>query len=297
MKKRRIISAIIQWVFLIFGNTFGIWFTYFVIKLILDGIIKNLKWPGINFFIENGSFLVITFSILTSIILTTTARKKINFYNGFASVLLILTTFVYIRCIGLNGEHFNLLLGTIPFLLSIILLFFALINQRSLFRKYSWFQGAKNHTFYYDIFLSFAIAGNEDKEQRDYIEEKVSQLDDLFKKCGYPSIFNASKYFNYKHEKQDPAEAAKEDFAGIENSKNFVLFYPDKVPSSALMELGYALRDKRNILIISRNQHSLPFLARGMAEVNENVRTIYFEKDFEDCLEMIKSNHESYFEK
>lgn len=89
-----------------------------VTKFILHGLIPGLKWPGIDVFVENGSLLIITFAILTTIILTTTAQKRVNIYNGSAGLLLIFTTFVYIRCVGLNGQPVNYLLGTSPFLLS-----------------------------------------------------------------------------------------------------------------------------------------------------------------------------------
>ena len=294
MREKRIYTALTQWLFITLGNTFGIWFTYIIIDYIFSGLIPELKWPGFYFFIDNGSLLTITFSVLTSIILSTSINLKLNWYNGLSIALLIITTIIYARCIGLNGKHLNTYSSTIPFIVSLILLFFALKDKDSIFRKYSWLSTAKNKAFNYDIFLSFAIAGNKNQKQRIEMENYIEQLDTVLKECGYSSIFNAAKYFDKKHEKQQPGDAAKEDFSAVENSENFILFYPEEVPSSALMELGYALRDKRSILLISKNIHTLPFLARGMSEVNKNVRTIFFD-DFNDCLENIRSNHKQYF--
>ncbi|MFW6224977.1 MAG: hypothetical protein ACOC4B_01790 [Bacteroidota bacterium] len=59
------------------------------------------------------------------------------------------------------------------------------------------------------------------------------------------------------------------------------------------MEFGYAFRDQRNILIITKNEHTLPFLARGLAEVNDNVRTIYYKNDFDNCLRALHAHHEA----
>jgi len=295
MKTRRLLNTIFQSFFILFSNTAGIWLTYFLVNFILVGIICNLKWPGFMSFVQNGSLLLITFSNLTTVIITTSANLKFNKYNIFAIILLVISQLIFARFVGLNGQQLDFYSGTIPFLLSCILLFFALKNQHNLFRKYSWLYQAKSNAYYYDIFLSFAIAGNANKKERDSVEYFVASLDSVFKECGYSNIFNASKYFNPCHEKQQPEDAATEDFAAIENSKNFILFYPEECPTSALIELGYALSDKRNILIISKNVHTLPFLARGMAEAHNNVRTIYYENNFTDCIENIRANHSKYF--
>lgn len=291
MKKEEFYSASVQTLIILLGNTFGIWFTYILGDIVFNSFIK---WPGFLYFLNDGSLLVITFSILTTVILSTTTELKLNFYNIISFVLMILTSLVFARNMGLNGQNQNVLLMILPVFCSLVLLFFALKNQKSLFRKHSWLKNAKTGAFYYDVFLSFAIAGNKNRTHREEVENCISQIDFVLRECGYNSIFNASQYFDQKHEKQQPADAAQEDFAAVENSRNFILFYPEIAATSALMELGYALRDKRNILIITKNIHTLPFLARGMSEVHNNVRTLFYD-NFEDCIESIKKNHKIYF--
>lgn len=295
MKSNRIFNALLQTLLILLGNTIGIVLSYFLIKFVLAGVIVSLKWPGIISFIKNGSFILIAFSNITTIIVATSSGLRINKHNFSAFLLLVVSLFIYIRCIGLgNLGGIDVFWGIIPFVFSSIMLFFAFVDQHNIFRKTFWLYKSKSDSSF-DIFLSFAIAGNNSKVKRNVVEDYVNRLDSLLRECGYNSIFNASKYFEPSHEKQQPVDAAIEDFAAVENSKNFILLYPEKTPTSALMELGYALRDKRNILIISKDEHTLPFLARGMAEAHGNVRTIYFGDDFNSCLKEIECKHESYF--
>lgn len=294
MKRKRFLDALYQSIFILLGNTVGIWLAYIFINFILTGIIPDLRWPGFLSFVTDGSLLLITFSILTTVLMSSSSNFKFNAYNIFSLILLLITILLYVRNVGLNGKEINIYSGSLPFIASSVLLFFALKDHRSLFRKHSWRYQAKGNAFCYEIFLSFAIAGNDNKSHREAVESYVDKLDKTLKQCGYTSIFNASKYFNPSHEKQQPIDAAIEDFAAIENSRNFVLFYPEKAATSALIELGYALRDKRNILIVSKNIHTLPFLARGMDKAHENVRTLFYD-EFEDCLNSIKENHKTYF--
>jgi len=44
----------------------------------------------------------------------------------------------------------------------------------------------------------------------------------------------------------------------------FILHYPKQVPTSALIELGFALAYKKRILIIASHISTLPFLAQGI---------------------------------
>lgn len=291
IKKERLRTAFLQSLFIILGNTFGIWGTFIATEFLFAGIVPDLTWPGIMIFVSNGSLLIITFSILTTTILTTTPKKEVNLYNGSALIILIFTIFFFVRQVALES-YVSVSGSTIPFTLSSILLFFALKDQRSLFRKYSWLSNTKNEAFYYNIFLSFAIAGNKSSQKRDEMEKLVKKIHSTFKECGYSDneIFNASEYFDNEHNKQIPSEAAREDFRAVENSKNFILFYPEEAATSALIELGYALRDRRNILLISKDEHVLPFLARGIPEVHDNVRTLFYD-DLDDLCKKLKVNH------
>lgn len=298
LSTQRFINSCVKLLINILGNTVGIWFAFLAILFFRD-MIPNISWPGIKSFAFSGSLLVTSFSFFTTVLTTTRGMKFVNRYNVLAVMGLVSTALIYTRFIGLGGESAvckedaNVLLF-IPIFFSIILLFFTLKNRKRIFINNSWLSGSGTINKEYSIFLSFAIAGNKNAQQRIKINEQINIIESTFKSLGYSQIFNASHYFSTDHDYQPPDVAAKADFAAIENSKNFVFFYPEKVASSVLVELGYALRDGANVIMLTKNQQNLPFLVRELAQINENVNLIIF-KDVKNLCDILKENHKKYF--
>lgn len=275
--------------------------SYFLIEYYFKGINPEISFPGFEKFLLDGTLLVVTFSLLTTVLISMSRACFFHTYNLLSISLLLITSVVYSRFIGIGNEiDSNNILDSwqmwTPFILSIILLFFSTKNNKSIFRKYSWLRGAKNHRFDYSIFLSFAIAGNKTKKQREDLNSDIKKLETKLEELGYSPIFNASNYFSNEHEYQPPEIAAREDFNAIEKCKNFLLYYPEKVPTSALIELGYALRDRDNILICSKDKHTLPFLARGLSDLDTNFHFLEC-STVDRLIKILEEHHETYLKK
>ncbi|GAB5522925.1 MAG: hypothetical protein Roseis2KO_07970 [Roseivirga sp.] len=300
IKKRRLLNSSLILLVNILGNTVGIWLAFLII-LFFSGIIEDASWPGIQSFVHSGSLLIISFSLFTTVITSTMYLRQVNRYNLLAIIGLLTSSIIYAKFIGLGGEisvdktQLNLPLFA-PLVLSVILLFFTLKDRKNIFIKSSWLNGANSSRNEYSIFLSFAIAGNKTKHQRETIDKEISQIESKLTDLGYRNIFNASNYFSTEQDYQPPEVAAKEDFNAIENSKNFLLFYPTKVPSSALVELGYALRDGKNITIFTKNKQFLPFLTRELGQINDLVHVVVYD-DLQNLLSILENSHQLYFVK
>ncbi len=299
--QRRNIQAIIQTVAILLGNTVGIWLSYFLIQFFFKGINPDITYPGFRSFLLDGTLLIVTFSFLTTIIISMTNIIKFNFYNILAAIILLFSSIIYSRFIGLgstlgDGDLLDAWYMWAPFIVATILLFLSLKNQKSVFRRHSWLKGAKNDDFDYSVFLSFAIAGNKTRKQREDLNNDIKRLESKLEEIGYKPNFNASNYFSDEHEYQPPEIAAREDFNAIEKCRNFLFYYPEKVPTSALIELGYALRDRDNILICSKDKHTLPFLARGLGGLSENVKLIECDT-IDRLIKILEENHETYLRK
>ncbi|WP_046757674.1 hypothetical protein [Kordia jejudonensis] len=287
----------------ILGTTFGIWFSLFFVNIFYSDMLflENLSFKQ---FINNGSFLLITFSILTTLLVKSIKNLKVNFFNVTASVGIIIVGIYYGKLIGLNKgvlttyalsdelKYFRIL----PFILSLILLFIYYIYDGTK-NKSLWLNGAKSNNTSWNIFLSYAIAGSKSKTSRITSQNEVKELQKILSNLGYNPIFNASDYFETEQDYQPPQVAAREDFKAIENCKNFLFYYPERVASSALVELGYAIRDRDNIIIICKNRNILPFLVRELDGINENIKIISEYTDFNNVKEIITSNHSTYFKK
>jgi|GEM_PF-3476466 len=154
--------------------------------------------------------------------------------------------------------------------------------------------GEKNYE--YDVFISFPIASMPDDEKQQNIKEFANQLEKELNRLGYKKNFNASVHFSDKHDYQAPKVAAKIDFDALDKSRNFLMIYPEKLATSALIELGYALAARKNIIMCSDNLHTLPFLARGFNETFKNVSFIEY-KDNKQLLSILTQTHDTYFKK
>ena len=151
-------------------------------------------------------------------------------------------------------------------------------------------------SFEYDIFISFPIASFADHNKRKEINDFANKLEAEFKRIGYKKIFNASLHFSDKHDHQPPKVAAKIDFDALDKSRNFVLIYPEKLASSSLIELGYAIAINKNIVMCSDDIHTLPFLARGFNECFDNICFVEY-PNLDRLLEMLTQTHDTYFKK
>jgi len=148
--------------------------------------------------------------------------------------------------------------------------------------------------FEYDIFISFPIAAITDAIKRKALNDFANELEEKFKTIGFKKIFNASLHFSNRHDHQPPKVAAKIDFDALDKSRNFLLIYPEKLPTSALIELGYAIAANKNIVMCSDNVHTLPFLARGFNEAFENICFVEYDTN-QHLFDMLTQTHVNYF--
>lgn len=148
--------------------------------------------------------------------------------------------------------------------------------------------------FDYDIFIAFPIAAVKNITERKALNDFAKRLETELKRIGYKKIFNASLHFSNNHEHQPPPIAAKIDIKAIDSSKNFILLYPEKIATSALIELGYAMSGNKNIVMCSNNIYTLPFLARGFSEAFRNVNYLEY-KDNDHLINILIENHQEYF--
>ncbi|MEQ1765963.1 MAG: hypothetical protein ABL859_00920, partial [Methylotenera sp.] len=63
---------------------------------------------------------------------------------------------------------------------------------------------------------------------------------------------------------ETPEVSAERDFLAIDNCSAFILLYPRPVPSSALVELGYAIALNKPILIVAPSKSTVPFIVKGL---------------------------------
>jgi len=112
------------------------------------------------------------------------------------------------------------------------------------------------------------------------LSEKMSEKVDVFSAALTVPSFSAYS---------SPALSADQDFNNIKNSTHFILIYPQAVPTSALVELGYALALKKKILILASSRENLPYMTRELDDVYSNVQISCLYPDWDDIENVIAS--------
>ncbi|HRG21848.1 MAG TPA: hypothetical protein PLQ57_12485 [Saprospiraceae bacterium] len=296
---QRFYKSLLETLIQVIGNTAGIWLTYIISVVFFSGIV-NTDWQGLEYFLKEGSLLIISFSFLTNVLVSSYNGYYLNRYNVLAIILFICIAIIYAKHLGLNGNSNFGTLMWIPFIASIVLNYFALYSQRFAFNVPLWMNriSSSNATYkQYDIFIAFAIAANKNSTQRSTTKADVQKLENILIDLGYLNIFNAENHI-IPGQKDDefppPADAAEIDFQAINNSKNFILYYPESTPTSAILELGYALKDGDNILIITPKIEILPFLVRGLPNISDKIKILEY-TSFDYLENLLRKNHKSYF--
>ncbi|WP_018983683.1 hypothetical protein [Salinimonas chungwhensis] len=131
-----------------------------------------------------------------------------------------------------------------------------------------------------EIFISSPVSSFSDVEldQLTFILERVqNQLLKNTQLKTYCAAIEVKKNNGF----DSPEDSVIEDLKKITNCSGFLLFYPKKVASSALIELGYAVALKKPILIIASDANDIPFMARGMPTTLEDF-TIHLTKNIDD---------------
>lgn len=141
-----------------------------------------------------------------------------------------------------------------------------------------------------NIFIATPIAGflnkNDYKMYKKLIEEIVVEINrtNIFGNV-YCEITNLDDIADY----DSPAASAAKDFNNVLNSEYFILLYPQRVVSSALIELGYALAKEKKILIISSDKNALPYMALELDKIYHNVTIKYSKFTFHNLFDYIKA--------
>lgn len=137
------------------------------------------------------------------------------------------------------------------------------------------------------IFLATPIAGFESETQMVEYKNSLSPFFDSIRKAHilYAEIENINQVSDY----DSPSYSVQHDFGLIDEFDVFILHYPKKMATSALIELGYAIAKQKRVIIIVDKQDTLPYLGQGLEAACDNVSIILFENLNMKCAQKILS--------
>lgn len=141
-----------------------------------------------------------------------------------------------------------------------------------------------------NIFIAAPMSANQ--EIFDNTREKIMKLQKNLNKKFNVDVYYAGTAYNSDIGFTYAYKAAELDFKKLDESDRFILIHPAKVASSTLIELGWALSQRKSCVIFYKNIDDLPFLVRGVR--NSKVKKIKY-KSMDNLLAMVEHFEENLF--
>ena len=113
------------------------------------------------------------------------------------------------------------------------------------------------------------------------------------REIGFSEVFYAGEKRPKQEWPEDAFIALSTDLREIRKAGAFVLLWPNATPSSALLELGYAIALRKHILILVRDPNHLPFLVRATSQL-ANVRRCEY-RDADDLARLLREHKADLF--
>jgi len=148
----------------------------------------------------------------------------------------------------------------------------------------------------YDLFVSVPMAAYATEAEFQASRSAVFDVIRGTKKhCKFSDVFYAGSEIESPEDFESEDMSVVEDYDALARSKYFMLIYPQKIVTSALIELGWAMAHRKPIIIFVKNRADLPFLAKNADAVFANLR-IYEYKTSSDIINRFSANGSEIFE-
>lgn len=148
----------------------------------------------------------------------------------------------------------------------------------------------------YDLFVSVPMAAfDESREYEKFRESILDAIRGIKKHCGFSTAFFAGQEIGNFKDFDSEDLSIVEDYTALKNSKNFVLIYPQKLATSALVELGWAMVMKKPIIIFAKKRDELPYLMKNADAAYRNI-AIYEYKTSSDIQNRFANNRCKLFD-
>ena len=149
----------------------------------------------------------------------------------------------------------------------------------------------------FDLFVSAPMASFSSNQEFQSSRASVSDVvRDLKNSCGFNKIFYAGAEITSFKDFEQANLSVIQDFDALYNSQYFLMFYPESLVTSALIELGWAMAFNKPIIIfIKEEREKLPFLMQNLDSAYKNIQ-IYRYKTSSDVHNVFNNGGVSLFE-
>ncbi|HSI65281.1 MAG TPA: toll/interleukin-1 receptor domain-containing protein [Candidatus Saccharimonadia bacterium] len=139
-------------------------------------------------------------------------------------------------------------------------------------------------------FLGSPMASTKSEDEYKHVREMMLELRKaLLKHSGTREVYYPAEAKENKTAFDGKKSALKNDFKILKECENFVFYYPTAVPSSVLLEIGYAIALSRKIVIFTTSRENLPFMLQEADKAVPNL-DIYECRDIDEVIRVVAGN-------
>lgn len=131
------------------------------------------------------------------------------------------------------------------------------------------------------------------KEEYKTIRENLMQIREILIKIGFTEVFCPAIQNENPFHFDGKTKAIRENFPQMKQADSMLVIYPCNVPSSSLVENGYAIALTKRIVIFHKER--LPYILEDAGGAIHNVKTFAYE-EFDDIRRTLDDNGMALFD-
>lgn len=125
--------------------------------------------------------------------------------------------------------------------------------------------------------------------------EFLLKLEEVLKDIGFKQIISPAITIEKQEQFDGSTKANFDNYKEMKQVDSFLIIYPKPMPTSVLIEIGYAIALSKKIVIFTKDQSNLPFMLKEADSTIPNLK-IYTYVTYEDILNTVKANKMALFE-
>ncbi len=120
---------------------------------------------------------------------------------------------------------------------------------------------------HHHVFIAAPMSAFRDDAEYSANRDQVLQLIEHIKTTHHVErVYYAGLQATSSAEFLDPARSLQRDMDALRGADVFVMLYPERIASSVLVEIGYAMALGKPCVILARDVRDLPYLLRNAAQ-------------------------------
>lgn len=134
-----------------------------------------------------------------------------------------------------------------------------------------------------------------DKPEYTKQREFLIALEKVLIQIGFKNIISPALAIDKQENFDGSTKANFDNYKEMKQVESFLVIYPKPLPTSVLVEIGYAIALSKNIVLFTKNLKELPFMLQEANATIPNLR-IYSYKNYDDIIKIVESNKMALFE-